>query len=53
MPPKKPDNAIEMEQEVDCEKVIVTGAGSGIGKELVKLFLQTQEQKSTGTLQLR
>ena len=40
MPPKEPDNAIEMEQEVDYEKVIVTGAGSGIGKELVKLFLQ-------------
>tara|TARA_Y100000766_G_scaffold160557_1_gene137893 strand:- start:639 stop:1469 length:831 start_codon:yes stop_codon:yes gene_type:complete len=40
MPPKKSDNAIELEQEADSEKVIVTGAGSGIGKELVKLFLQ-------------
>ena len=40
MPPKISDNAIELEQEVDSEKVIVTGAGSGIGKELVKLFLQ-------------
>ena len=40
MPPKISDNTIELEQEVDSEKVIVTGAGSGIGKELVKLFLQ-------------
>ena len=40
MPPKISDNAIKLEQEVDSEKVIVTGAGSGIGKELVKLFLQ-------------
>ena len=31
MPPKKSDNALELEEEVTPEKVIVTGSGSGIG----------------------
>ena len=40
MPPKKSDNSLELKHDKTLEHVIVTGAGSGIGKEFVKLFLQ-------------
>ena len=50
MPPKKSDNALELKRDKALEHVIVTGAGSGIGKEFVKLFLQDGANALAGGL---